>query len=98
MLSSFAIILVLLAAFLHAGWNALLRGGADRGRSMAMMSGVLGIFGLGLLAIAGLPAPASWIYVLASGLLHWIYIALLVVTYRSGDLGETYSVARGSSP
>ena len=98
MLSPFAIILVLLAAFMHAGWNALLRGGADRGRSMAMMSATLGIFGLCLLAIAGLPAPASWIYVAASGVLHWIYIALLVVTYRSGDLGETYSVARGSSP
>jgi drug/metabolite transporter (DMT)-like permease len=98
MLSPFAIILVLLAAFMHAAWNALLRGGADRGRSMAMMSATLGIFGLGLLAVAGLPAPASWIYVLASGVLHWIYIALLVVTYRSGDLGETYSVARGSSP
>ena len=25
-------------------------------------------------------------------------MALLVVTYRSGDLGETYPVARGSSP
>ncbi len=53
---------------------------------------------MGLLAIAGLPAPASWAYVVASGVLHWIYVALLVVTYRSGDLGETYPVARGSSP
>jgi drug/metabolite transporter (DMT)-like permease len=51
-----------------------------------------------LLAVAGFPAPASWVYVIASGVLHWIYVALLVVTYRSGDLGETYPVARGSSP
>src|SRR4051794_7438082 len=98
MLSPFAIILVLLAAFMHAGWNALLRGGADRAQSMAIMNATLGIAGLLLLAIAGLPAPASWVYAVASGVLHWIYVALLVVTYRSGDLGETYSVARGSSP
>jgi drug/metabolite transporter (DMT)-like permease len=98
MLTPFSIALVLLAAFMHAGWNALLRGGADRALSMAMMNATLGIAGLGLLAIAGLPAPASWIYVVASGVLHWIYVALLVVTYRSGDLGETYPVARGSSP
>jgi drug/metabolite transporter (DMT)-like permease len=98
MLSPFSIALVLLAAFMHAGWNALLRGGADRGQSMAMMNATLGIAGLGLLAVAGLPAPASWAYVVASGVLHWIYVALLVVTYRSGDLGETYPVARGSSP
>jgi drug/metabolite transporter (DMT)-like permease len=98
MLTPFSIILVLLAAFMHAGWNALLRGGANRAQSMAMMNATLGIAGLVLLAVAGLPAPASWAYVVASGVLHWIYVALLVVTYRSGDLGETYPVARGSSP
>jgi drug/metabolite transporter (DMT)-like permease len=98
MLTPFSIILVLLAAFMHASWNALLRGGADRAQSMTIMNATLGIFGVVLLAIAGLPAPASWIYVVASGVLHWIYVALLVVTYRSGDLGETYPVARGSSP
>jgi drug/metabolite transporter (DMT)-like permease len=98
LLTPFAIILILLAAFMHAAWNALLRGGADRVRSMAMMNATLGIAGLVLLAVAGLPTPASWIYVVASGVLHWIYVALLVVTYRSGDLGETYPVTRGSSP
>jgi len=98
MLSPFSIILVLLAAFMHAGWNALVRGGANRAQSMAIMNATLGIAGLVLLVVAGFPAPASWIYVVASGVLHWIYVALLVVTYRSGDLGETYPVARGSSP
>jgi drug/metabolite transporter (DMT)-like permease len=93
-----AIALVLLAALLHASWNALLRGGANRAQSMAIMNATLGVAGLALLAVAGLPAKASWIYVVASGVLHWIYVALLVVTYRSGDLGETYPVARGSSP
>ncbi len=98
MLTPFSIILVLLAAFLHAAWNALLRGGADRAQSMVMMNATLGLFGVVLLAVAGLPAPASWAYAVASGVLHWIYASLLVVTYRSGDLGETYPVARGSSP
>src|SRR3954470_20380868 len=98
LLTPFSIILVLLAALMHAGWNALLRGGADRAQSMAIMNATLGVVGLMLLAIGGLPAPASWVYAVASGVLHWIYVALLVVTYRSGDLGETYPVARGSSP
>jgi drug/metabolite transporter (DMT)-like permease len=98
LLTPFSIALVLLAALMHASWNALLRGGAVRAQSMALMNATLGVFGLLLLAIAGLPAPPSWVYVVASGVLHWIYVALLVVTYRSGDLGETYPVARGSSP
>jgi len=97
-LTPFSILLVLSAAFMHASWNALLRGGADRAQSMAIMNATLGIAGIVLLLIAGLPAPASWTYVIATGVLHWIYVGLLVVTYRSGDLGETYPVARGSSP
>jgi uncharacterized membrane protein len=98
LLTPFSIVLVLLAALMHASWNALLRGGADRAQSMAIMNVTLGTVGIVLLLIAGLPARASWAYVAASGVLHWIYVGLLVVTYRSGDLGETYPVARGSSP
>jgi len=45
LLTPFAIILVLLAAFMHAAWNALLRGGADRAQSMAIMNATLGVFG-----------------------------------------------------
>ena len=90
--------LVLAAAFLHAGWNALLRGGADRTQSMLIMNITVGILGLAMMAVAGLPSSASAAYVIASGLIHLVYNALLVRMYRSGDLGETYPVARGSSP
>jgi len=91
-------VLVLSAAFLHASWNALLRGGADRTQSMTIMNAALGIGGILVLPISGLPSAASAVYAVASGVLHWLYVALLVRTYRSGDLGETYPVARGSSP
>jgi drug/metabolite transporter (DMT)-like permease len=90
-------VLVLLAALLHASWNALLRGGADRAQSMLVMNIAVGIAGLAMLAVAGLPSSAA-AYVFASGVLHLIYNALLVRMYRSGDLGETYPVARGTSP
>ena len=97
MLTPFSIVLVLSAALLHAGWNALLRGGADRTQSMLVMNLTLGAAGLVMMAIAGLPSRAIG-YVFASGLIHLVYNALLVRMYRSGDLGETYPVARGSSP
>jgi drug/metabolite transporter (DMT)-like permease len=98
LLTPLSIVLVLSAAFLHASWNALLRGGADRTQSMLIMNVTVGIAGLAMMAIAGLPAAASAAYVFASGLVHLVYNALLVRMYRSGDLGETYPVARGSSP
>ena len=97
MLTPFSIVLVLSAALLHASWNALLRGGADRTQSMLVMSIALGITGLAMLAVAGLPSAAIG-YVVASGLIHLCYNTLLVRMYRSGDLGETYPVARGTSP
>lgn len=90
--------LVLSAALLHAGWNALLRGGADRAQSMLIMNVTVGAAGIAMMAFAGLPSSASAPYVVASGLIHTVYNALLVRMYRSGDLGETYPVARGSSP
>jgi drug/metabolite transporter (DMT)-like permease len=97
MLTPFSIALVLSAALLHASWNALLRGGADRTQSMSIMCIVAGLAGFAMMAVAGLPVLAAS-YVVASGLLHFCYNVLLVRMYRSGDLGETYPVARGASP
>jgi drug/metabolite transporter (DMT)-like permease len=97
LLNPLSIVLVLSAAFLHASWNALLRGGADRTQSMLIMNVTVGVTGLVMMAFAGLPSSAT-VYVLASGIIHLVYNALLVQMYRSGDLGETYPVARGSSP
>ncbi len=98
LLSPFSVLLVLSAAFMHASWNALLRGGADRAQSMLIMNVTVGVIGLAMMAFAGLPSAACAVYVVASGLVHLVYNALLVLMYRSGDLGETYPVARGSSP
>ena len=44
------------------------------------------------------PNPASWPYVIASAFIHVGYNLSLVRIYRSGDLGQTYPVSRGSSP
>jgi len=98
LLSPFSVLLVLSAAFMHASWNALLRGGADRAQSMLIMNVTVGVIGLVMMGFAGLPSAACAVYVVASGLIHLVYNALLVRMYRSGDLGETYPVARGSSP
>ncbi|KIF59853.1 EamA family transporter [Pseudomonas koreensis] len=92
------VLLVLFAALLHASWNALLRGGADRLWSMTMMCVAIAI----VCAVAALflspPAPESWGYALLSALLHVGYNLFLVRSYRVGDLGQIYPISRGSSP
>ncbi|MED7666547.1 EamA family transporter [Pseudomonas moraviensis subsp. stanleyae] len=92
------VFLVLFAALLHASWNALLRGGADRLWSMTMMCVPIAI----VCAVAAVfmvpPAPESWGYALLSALLHVGYNLFLVRSYRIGDLGQIYPISRGSSP
>ncbi len=89
---------VMFAAVLHASWNAVLRGGSDRSWSMTlMMMAVACVTGFTALFISW-PNAASWPYVVASALVHTLYNLSLVRTYRSGDLGQTYPISRGSSP
>jgi len=64
---------------------------------MLVMCVTLGVAGFAMMGMAGLPSTAIG-YVTASGLIHLCYNALLVRMYRRGDLGETYPVARGTSP
>jgi drug/metabolite transporter (DMT)-like permease len=91
-------LLVLFAAVLHASWNALLRAGADRLWSMTIMCVAIAIVCVMLALAVPLPARASWGCALLSALLHTGYNLFLVRTYRSGDLSQTYPIARGASP
>ncbi|MDB5996642.1 MAG: Permease of the drug/metabolite transporter superfamily [Pseudomonas sp.] len=92
------ILLVLFAALLHAGWNALLRGGADRLWSMTVMCVAVAIVSTTAVVFLEPPAPASWFYAGLSAVLHVGYNLFLVRSYKVGDLGQTYPISRGSSP
>jgi drug/metabolite transporter (DMT)-like permease len=92
------VLLILLAAFLHASWNALLRNGADRLWSMTVMCLAVALASLAATPWLPVPLPASWPYGVLSALLHVGYNLFLVRSYRSGELGQTYPIARGSSP
>jgi len=90
--------LTLFAALLHATWNALLHGGADRLWSMTIMCVAIALASAAAALFLPLPARASWTYALLSALLHVGYNWCLVRSYQSGELSQTYPVARGSSP
>ncbi|WP_137927360.1 DMT family transporter [Cupriavidus sp. 2SB] len=89
---------VLLAAVLHASWNAMLHGNRDRFLSMTWMSMAMAVFATVVVANNPLPASASWPYLIASGLVHIVYNVSLVLSYRRNDLALAYPIARGSSP
>jgi drug/metabolite transporter (DMT)-like permease len=83
---------------LHASWNALLRAGNDRLWSMTVMCIAIALVCAALAFVFPIPARASWPCLILSAVLHVGYNLFLVRTYRSGDLGQTYPIARGSAP
>ncbi|MEM8654111.1 MAG: DMT family transporter [Pseudomonadota bacterium] len=89
---------VLLAALLHAVWNALVKGGADK--HMTMTAVVLGHLPACLLVLPFVPLPAaeSLPWLIASIGLHLGYQLFLIAGYKIGDLTQVYPIARGSAP
>lgn len=92
------VLLILFAALLHASWNALLRAGTDRLWSMTVMCLAVAVASTVTALFLTPPAAASWPYAVLSGVLHVGYNLFLVRSYKVGDLGQTYPIARGSSP
>ncbi|MFM0186972.1 DMT family transporter [Paraburkholderia nemoris] len=89
---------VLLAALLHASWNAMLHGNDDRFLSMTWMSIAIAAASTVVILFTPLPSDTAWPYIVASGLVHVVYNVTLVRSYRSNDLAQAYPIARGSSP
>jgi drug/metabolite transporter (DMT)-like permease len=93
-----ALALVLGAAGLHAGWNALAKRGGDQVVFLwlaTLASTMLLLpFGLWYLGPAGLPGPAVP-FVIATILLHALYFYALGRAYAAGAYSLVYPVARG---
>src|SRR5215475_8783686 len=89
---------VLFAAACHAGWNALIKVGLDPLSTTTLISVGSGIVALAFAPWVGMPASAAWPWLLASVVIHLVYFAALIESYRTGDLGQVYPIARGSAP
>ena len=90
--------LVLLAALLHATWNAFVKAGGDKLVVQALVvAGHLPV-ALLLLPYATWLPPLGWLCILASVAIHTLYFWSLVSAYKVGDLSQVYPIARGSAP
>ncbi|MCP4329552.1 MAG: EamA family transporter [Alphaproteobacteria bacterium] len=91
-------VLVLIAAAMHASWNALIKGGRDPLTVQVMIFGVPAVMAVPLIPILPLPDPASWPFLAASTVIHVAYYISLAAGYRVGDLSLVYPIARGIAP
>jgi drug/metabolite transporter (DMT)-like permease len=91
-------LLVLLAAVLHAAWNAMVKSTGDRLVMMAWIAGSTSALSIPIVIYTGMPVSEAWYYLFGSALIHTAYMSLLVSAYTHGDYGQVYPLARGVAP
>jgi len=88
----------LAAAFLHAFWNALVKGSADKTIVLGLIALGHVVPGTAMAALAPLPGWDAAPYIIASTLIHWGYYYFLNLAYQIGDLSLVYPITRGLAP
>ena len=89
---------VLLAALLHASWNAMIKGGGDVLHDTAGIVVGTALIGLPFVFILPVPPAAAWPFIFASVTVHLVYYWLMISAYRVGDLSLVYPLMRGVAP
>ncbi|WP_112662804.1 EamA family transporter [Microvirga flavescens] len=97
-MSVFVFVAVLMAALMHAGWNAVVKVGLDRTSTLLLLVLSQILLSVVLLPFFPLPAFTAWPWLLASSAIHTLYKLLLMQAYRHGDLSQVYPLARGTAP
>jgi drug/metabolite transporter (DMT)-like permease len=92
------VVAVLLAAVLHAVWNAVAHSIDDQLVGFALIGVAVAVGGGALAAVSPVPSTACWWFLGGSIVLHVAYNLLLMRSYRLGDFGQVYPLARGTSP
>ena len=90
-----ATLMALAAAALHAGWNLIVKTSDDRELAAWGQFVAGAVLFLPVLFVAGLPPTAAWWFLVASGLVHLLYVEGLVRAYHHGDFSFAYPIARG---
>lgn len=93
-----AVAAALVAALLHAAWNAGLKAGNDRLLDAALLFTVAGAIGLALLPFAPAMNAESAVWIALTAALHLPYVYFLARAYELGELGHVYTIARGLPP
>jgi drug/metabolite transporter (DMT)-like permease len=97
-MDTLVIVVVLGSAMLHAVWNAIIKGGADKLIEASMKATGGGIAVLAVLPFLQTPPPECWPYLAGTICIHFFYYLFIAYAYRGADLSYAYTIMRGSSP
>jgi drug/metabolite transporter (DMT)-like permease len=97
-MAGWILVLPIVAATLHAVWNALVKTSADRLVTLGFIAFMNVLIGLTVLPFVEPPDEASWTFIAISMLFKYAYYVLVYFAYRVGDLSLVYPLARGFAP
>ncbi|KZD12262.1 DMT family transporter [Oceanibaculum pacificum] len=97
-MSTTVMLAVLVGAFLHASWNALVKSSSDKFLDTVVLFSCAAVMSLPALFFLPLPAPAAWPYLLGSAAIHLAYFLLVAAAYRAADMSFAYPLMRGTAP
>jgi len=89
---------VLAAAVTHATWNAIAHGIKDQLLAFGLIGAGGMLVAIPLVIVSPFPLSGCWPYLVASVVIHVFYNLLLMRSYRYGEFGQVYPLARGTSP
>lgn len=92
-------LLVIVSAFLHAGWNAVLKRRPSPENAVVGVLGVAGLSSAFLAALKGftMPSPESFAWSLAAGVVETAYFVTLAKALSRAQLGSVYTIVRGGA-
>lgn len=95
-----ALIIVLIAAVLHAISNLLFKSGRDSSAFLWWAIAVGAVwYGVFVAAQSSLAMPLeAWVIIIPSIIVEVAYVRLITIGYANGDLSQVYPIARGTPP
>lgn len=97
-MSTSVFLLVLGAALLHATWNIIVKGGANKLFETAMNALGGGLGAMFILPFLPAPARECWGLLAVSCACHLTYYMCMAAAYRVADLSLGYTIMRGTAP
>jgi drug/metabolite transporter (DMT)-like permease len=83
---------------LHAVWNAIASAVDDKVVAFVLIGVSSTVVAAVALPFTGMPRSTAIVFALGSTALHLVYIFALMQSYRLGEFGHTYPLARGTAP
>ena len=94
---SFVFLIIIFAAFCHAGWSTIVKRSENGLAMMGITSIIEIIIFLPLIFTVPFPTTIIWFFIFATTFLHGLYRYSVIKSYQYGDLSFVYPIARGGS-